>query len=1431
MKIYDNKGNELLDVQVTDNSYRYSELNNEDYINIEFYLNELIDIPIGSYIAFDNCTYTLYVVAKTTKINNSGYLYEARFEGIRSRMKLFVFHNTVDGRTSFSLTATPLEHLKMLIDNLNERDGSDQYGRPWWRYKEEKCLVGEVKTITYDSLNCFEALQLIAGEFGTEFDVFAGAELDSPSVIPQVYEYREIVLNKIEYNKDAPLAMGYGKNNGFKGEVTRIADDTVVPIGTLYVKTSDKNINASKYGHTTLQMPAGNHFFANGKFQSEWGELGLLPLMELFIVPEGKNCVYQDKTDNITEGCIDCTDICPQRVGSVSSVGGSNDNNTIYSFADDSIPADLNYSNNHIEGDSPTIVFQTGMLAGKEFRIEKYTHSERGFKIVPQTIDGIDMPSESFPIVEGDKYIVYGIAMPDSYTATAEREVLRRAINELLRLKKPQYLYNGQVDGIWAKNDWTTKAKNIRCGGYIHFEDLNEERLLLRIESVKSYINTPYSIDITFGDRALKPRYKTTLLMTLSRDMTKEEFESRRQQISIEHASTSSMSSEVILALRGTDKDTSSDITLHGGRAYADERAKAECEKLLGGDADSIKNTTTLKGLKSYIQKVCNQFVDGNDNVINMLFYGGVADTNSIVVNVGAVLSFVPNNNFLTRYTIHADDVATHDGQKRVRITTDNYTRYPGTIVYINNITEGYDAGLGFAISVGDMILATERGWKKIGGVDDYIRSLTINGVTKAPDANGNIEFGVVDATFINEYSADDFIGVDSIAISSDFYNKIKSAIRDGKLLYIKSFEDATLGHVPFLVEEEDLIYYTIYTANGAVISGDISEEAITVYNVKYVSNFTAPFLFYWYTLSQMYIAYQNGTQLRFSTDAYDELERAIRNNAPILIGNDVDAGYIQLNVKCIENEVILLSAIDSGGSLTTAEVYRDKIIVTNSTRVIEDISTLKNSLPYSTEFSYEELIDAANNSLSIKISNSIFEAIDLNRRIIIPIVSSRSYYNVRQASYSAGDGFTYRTAELEVAIGDSVKRFILNCKLATDGCFVNVSYIDTKLCASTEFKTIFGDSIIGEGDVLGDYSLEIRNTGTYHVEAIANARIVRSGGTFPIDFDVETHIGNGPSVYVTLSQSGELQVRGTLGGSILTYLANGTIREDFIPSTIARTADIKQSDWDERDSSSNAYINNRTHYFSPYVSGSPLVADDTTEGTNIAPVGEYFKLGGYVYKSADMIGVEFNCQTAGSSVIVSVVYEQGDDGYTSYYLKHISGNTNHGDPIMFYGHGAFKPLDEVYIPDTIARYSNLKTINGQTIEGTGNIEIQASGGSAKWEVRNVTYSGQSITMTNRVNPITDKVYYMASRTLSIIIDSITSYVGVMSECKVFMSAAGTTLAPILIGVNQNITSYWETPQTVTAGAPCELTLRVVTGSDSQPILLLSLKELTSGNA
>lgn len=157
----------------------------------------------------------------------------------------------------------------------------------------------------------------------------------------------------------------------------------------------------------------------------------------------------------------------------------------------------------------------------------------------------------------------------------------------------------------------------------------------------------------------------------------------------------------------------------------------------------------------------------------------------------------------------------------------------------------------------------------------------------------------------------------------------------------------------------------------------------------------------------------------------------------------------------------------------------------------------------------------------------------------------------------------------------------------------------------------------------------------------------------------------------------------GALGvGDLKTINGNSIVGQGYINV---------QGDWDEVDLDSPSYINNRTHYFQAF-GVEQLNVDDSTIGTIVSPVTEIFSLGGVLYRAADMVGVEFNCQMSGPSVIVTVVMED-----ERYYLKHISGNSSYGPPIYLSG-GHAKQISDPYIPDTIARVSYVDALLGNII-------------------------------------------------------------------------------------------------------------------------------------
>ena len=73
---------------------------------------------------------------------------------------------------------------------------------------------------------------------------------------------------------------------------------------------------------------------------------------------------------SLAEDSLDCSEIYPKRVGLVTRVEVVDETNNFYDIVDYSIPDNLNYEDYIIGGESMSIIFQSGMLAGKEFDVK-----------------------------------------------------------------------------------------------------------------------------------------------------------------------------------------------------------------------------------------------------------------------------------------------------------------------------------------------------------------------------------------------------------------------------------------------------------------------------------------------------------------------------------------------------------------------------------------------------------------------------------------------------------------------------------------------------------------------------------------------------------------------------------------------------------------------------------------------------------------------------------------------------------------------------------------------------------------------------------------------------------------------------------------------------------------------------------------------------
>lgn len=485
MIIYDKAGNVILDIDVDDESYRYRAIMNGTQVVLYYSLTEHVEVPVGAYIEFQGVRYTLWRPENFKKHGTRNLEYTVEFGGDEEALKKYKVKDLsiTPNKLIFSYTATPRQLLQLFVDNLNLREGG---------WKVGKCIEGVEKLYSFSNEYIFDALNRNASDLKTEWNI-ANKTVD---------------LCKVEYFKDDALPLSYGKGNGFLPGTGRANTGDKQPIVILYVQGGERNIDASKYGSTTLLLPKDQEIEYEGR---------------KYRTSKDGTFLYRSDRDTTAgqEDGYDGSHIYPSRVGEVSAVeteaGKDSKGNpvTFYDIIDISIPDALNYADYRIAGQRATIKFESGRLAGREFDIEQtdealtgYVHAERRFKIVPALQDGQDMPNETFRPAVGDKYAVFGIALPDAYicdnaTKTgASWDMLREAVRCLYENEDEHFSFTGELKGSWAKKRWLEIGGKILPGGYVLFSDTQyqPEGVLIRITGVRDYINNPHSPEIELSN-------------------------------------------------------------------------------------------------------------------------------------------------------------------------------------------------------------------------------------------------------------------------------------------------------------------------------------------------------------------------------------------------------------------------------------------------------------------------------------------------------------------------------------------------------------------------------------------------------------------------------------------------------------------------------------------------------------------------------------------------------------------------------------------------------------------------------------------------------------------------------------------------------------------------------------------------------------------
>lgn len=477
MRIYDKTGEVLLDIPVDDDSYRYRAIAQAKKVELRYSLVDHVELPTGAYIEYQGERYTLWYPSDFKKEGTRVFDYTVTFGGNEEILKKYKYKLLSDKpyKLKFVMTATPRMFVELLVDNLNLYDSGWTVGT---------VIEAPEKLLSFNHEKCWAVLGRLAEEFDTEFEIVG----------------KTINLRKVEYYRDAPLKLSYGKGNGFLPGVGRANQGNNLPVEILYVQGGERNIDYSVYGSQTLLLPKSQELEYQGRrYKTD------------------KDGMYVTRADrplsSYNEDSYDASDIYPSRVGTVSETdtepGEDTDGNdvTFYNFYDSSVPANLNFEDCLIAGQTMTVIFQTGRLAGREFDV-KYVHDGRKFEIVSSEQDGMTLPNASLYPEVGDKYAVFNISLPAAYVCDnatktgASWDMFREAVRYLYEREERQFTFIGELDGIWAKKNWLAIGVKLVPGGYVDFSDpqFQPDGILIRITGVRDHINRPHSPELELSN-------------------------------------------------------------------------------------------------------------------------------------------------------------------------------------------------------------------------------------------------------------------------------------------------------------------------------------------------------------------------------------------------------------------------------------------------------------------------------------------------------------------------------------------------------------------------------------------------------------------------------------------------------------------------------------------------------------------------------------------------------------------------------------------------------------------------------------------------------------------------------------------------------------------------------------------------------------------
>lgn len=412
LKIYDKANNLRLTASPNTSSSVTEEVGGECSVSASFTHTEYIPLDVDDYIELEGVRYKVKSRYRPKQKNTQTYEYSVKFyapiHDAEDTLMLFQEGGTT---SEFSYDGGPREHLQLWIDNMNRRADANLWSIG-------TVIVADNKTIDYRNVKCWDAAfgsNGIAATFDTE--MWADG----------------YVINLCKAERGEMVELGYLQG------LTNLAqeDNGEVKFFTrLFPLGSTRNIDATKYGYSRLQLPD----------------------CSLYV---DKNVDLYGVKEETEETAF--SEIFPKYIGTISSVRSEEKENeegrkyTVYYFKDNGM--NWNPKDYEIPDLDYMLKFQTGELAGRgtDGSFQAAWHEDtREWEIINVYPDEMtQIPGGTIIPTPGDQYIPWNFAMPQEYITEAEQEYKQAVDDYLNTYSFDPNKYTGTTDRNYIEKNRT----------------------------------------------------------------------------------------------------------------------------------------------------------------------------------------------------------------------------------------------------------------------------------------------------------------------------------------------------------------------------------------------------------------------------------------------------------------------------------------------------------------------------------------------------------------------------------------------------------------------------------------------------------------------------------------------------------------------------------------------------------------------------------------------------------------------------------------------------------------------------------------------------------------------------------------------------------------------------------------------------------------